>query len=336
MSEGVPTDEKVRRGVARTLGNLTLFLLVVGLIVAWGATGYFELREGGGEAALVLRFGEYQRTVTAAGPHVHLPRPIESHEIVRMDELQSDEFGGRVGETEELSEELGGDLVVQTKANNVVSLAFAVQYKRKDAYRSRFKVADPRATLRAAAQAAVREVVGRTTIDAVLSEGRGQVQAEAEQLLEEILDRYDAGIEIDRLLLQEVAPPRDVRAAFDDVIAAEQDEERQVQEAEGYRNEVLPQARAQSIEIERGAEAYRDAKVAEAGGEAARFSALLVEYQKAPEVTRKRLYLEAMEEVLPKVQKLIIEPGTGAVLPYFPPSAPKPTPAPTGRRETRP
>ena len=153
------------------------------------------------------------------------------------------------------------------------------------------------------------------------------MQTEARELLEEILDRYEAGLEVDRLLLQEVAPPRAVRDAFDDVIAAEQDGERQVQEAEGYRNEVLPRARAQAIEIERAAEAYRDAKVAEAAGEAARFSAVLVEYRKAPEVTRKRLYLEAMEEVLPKVQKLVIEPGTGAVLPYFPPSASAPIPA---------
>ena len=327
--EGASTDEQVRRGVARTLGNFVLLLILLGVGVVWAATGYYELRQAGGEAALILRFGEYQRTETEPGWHLHLPQPIETRQVVRMDELQSAEFGGADPGAEEASEggEVTGDLEVQTQANNVVTLAFAVQYKRKDAYQSRYKLADPRATLRSAAQAAVREVVGRTSIDDVLSEGRGQVQTEARELLEEILDRYEAGLEVDRLLLQEVAPPRAVRDAFDDVIAAEQDGERQVQEAEGYRNEVLPRARAQAIEIERAAEAYRDAKVAEAAGEAARFSAVLVEYRKAPEVTRKRLYLEAMEEVLPKVQKLVIEPGTGAVLPYFPPSASAPIPA---------
>ena len=261
--------------------------------------------------------------------HLHLPIPIETHQTIRLEELQSQEFGGAGAEGERGG--ASGELVVQTKGNNVVTLAFAVQYKRKDAYQARYKVADPEATLRAAAQAAVREGVGRTSIDDVLSEGRGQVQSEAKALLEEILDRYEAGIEIDRLLLQEVAPPRGVRDAFDDVIAAEQDGDRLVQEAEGYRNEVLPQARAKSVETVRSAEAYRDSKVAEAAGEAARFSAVLVEYERAPEVTRKRLYLEAMEDVLPKVQKLIIEPGTGAVLPYFPPTVSGATAPPAPR-----
>ncbi len=332
--EDFSTDEKVRRGVARALGNFLLLIVLIALLGAWVFTGYYELRQAGGEAALVLRFGEFQRTETQPGWHLHLPIPIESHEKIRMEELQSVEFGsgGAAAQPGE-GGEVGGDLVVQTQANNVVTLAFAVQYKRKDAYQARYKVADPEATLRAAAQAAVREVVGRTSIDDVLSEGRGRVQSEAKQLLEEILDRYDAGLEIDRLLLQEVAPPRDVRDAFDDVIAAEQDGERQVQEAEGYRNEVLPQARAQAVEIVRSAEAYRDAKVAEAAGEAARFSAILTEYERAPEVTRKRLYLEAMEDVLPKVQKLVIQPGTGAVLPYFPPSAVGAPPTPSATRE---
>ena len=323
--EDLNADEKVRRGVARTLGNFVLLLAVLGLLGAWVATGFYRLEPQGGQAALILRLGEFQRTEARPGLRWHLPPPIERRQIVMMDELESEEFGGGAGiATESETRTETGDLVVQTKGNNIVNLSFAVQYKLKDAFDARYQLEDPRSTLRAAAQAAVREVVGRTEIDDVLSEGRGQVQSEAKVRLQEILDRYESGLDVKDVLLQEVAPPPAVREAFDDVIAAVQDGERKVQEAEGYRNEVLPRAEAESIELERSAEAYRDAKVSEASGEAARFSALLAEYKKAPEVTRDRLYLEAMEDVLPRVQKLIIEPGTGAVLPYFPPTAPGP------------
>jgi membrane protease subunit HflK len=179
-------------------------------------------------------------------------------------------------------------------------------------------VADPRNTLRDTGQAAIREVIGRTTIDGVLSEQRGEVERETEQLLQEILDRYESGLLVKGVQLLDAQPPPEVRDAFDDVIAAAQDRSRKINEAEGYANEVLPQARAESAELRQAAGAYRDAKIAESTGEAARFTALLVEYQKAPEVTRKRLYLETMEEVLPEVEKVIIEPGTANVLPYFP------------------
>jgi membrane protease subunit HflK len=194
-------------------------------------------------------------------------------------------------------------------------------------------VAERREILRDAAQAAVREAVGRTSIDGVLSEGRGEVEAETLELLQTLLDRYQAGIEVTSVQLQEVQPPPPVRQAFDDVIAAAQDRDRQIQEARGYENEVVPRARGQAAEIESQADGYREAKVAEAKGEAARFEAVLVEYQRAPLVTRQRLYLEAMEDVLPKVQKLVVEPGTATVLPYLPFATPPVAPAPAPGRE---
>jgi membrane protease subunit HflK len=172
--------------------------------------------------------------------------------------------------------------------------------------------------LRDAAQAAVREVVGRMTIEDVLSERRDDVAADSARILQDTLDGYQAGILVTEVQLQEVQPPEEVRQAFDDVVAAAQDANRAVNEAEGYRNEVLPKARGEAAEILAKANGYRDAKIAESTGEAERFLALATEYAKSPEVTRKRLYLETMEEILPTVEKIVIDPGSAQVMPYLP------------------
>jgi membrane protease subunit HflK len=156
------------------------------------------------------------------------------------------------------------------------------------------------------------------TIDGVLSERRGQVAGDAQELLQQILDAYDAGLTVTSIELQDVQPPEPVRGAFDDVVGAAQDANRLVNEAEGYRNEVLPSARAEAVELIESANGYREARVAESTGEAQRFVALEQEYRKAPDVTQKRLYLETMESVLPNVEKVIIEPGAAGVLPYLP------------------
>jgi membrane protease subunit HflK len=313
--EKLPTDEKVRRGAARTVANLTIVGLALAVLVVWAATGYYELEPG--KAAVILRFGELRTVITHPGPKVHLPPPIESHHIVDVEEIHREEFGAPAaagGDPASL-----GEAAIQTKDNNIVHLEFAVQYRVADAYNARFRVAEPREMLRDAAQAAVREVVGRTGIDAVIAEGKDAVASESRELLQRFLDDYEAGIEVTRVQLLEVQPPREVRDAFDDVIAAAQDRDRKVQEALGYENEVLPQARGKAREMVSQASAYKEAKVSEARGEAARFLAVLTEYRKAPEVTRQRLYLETMEEILPDVEKILIEPGTTAgVLPYLP------------------
>jgi membrane protease subunit HflK len=207
---------------------------------------------------------------------------------------------------------------MQTGDNNIVDLEFVVKYKVGKAFESRFRIADLRETLRDSAQAAMREVVGRNSVDDVLSEKRGVIQDEAAELLQKILDSYESGLYVEGIELQEVQPPAPVRDAFDDVIAAAQDRNRKVNEAEGYANEVLPRARGEASEVVEAAIGYRDSKIAEARGEAERFLAVVREYQRAPEITRKRLYLETMEEVLPGVEKVIIEPGTASVLPYLP------------------
>jgi membrane protease subunit HflK len=326
-------EEQVRRSVRRTLANVITLVVCLALLGGWTLLGLYKLKTG--QAAVILRFGRYSRTVTEPGLRLHLPPPLESHEIVNIASIESEEFGVRPGETREPSGEEALEAAVQTSDNNIVNLGFVVQYKVKDAFASRYRVADPRSTLRDAAQAAMREVVGRTTVDGVLTEKRGDVASEIRDVLQGILDRYESGLDVLAVQLQEVQSPGPVRDAFDDVLAAGQDKTRAVNEAEGYANEVLPKARGRAAELAAEADAYRQSRVAEATGESQRFTALLAEYRKAPDVTRKRLYIETMEAVLPQVQKVIVEPGTavpwlpigrgesGALPPLAAPAAPK-------------
>jgi membrane protease subunit HflK len=314
---GESTDQRVKRSVARTLGNAALALIVVGVLGAWAYLGFYTLDPG--QAAILLRFGEHQGTVAQAGLHWTLPPPIVSREVVNVGEVRNEDFGlvgrGAGGE--------GGDRVhessMQTSDNNIVRVSFAVQYRIADPYAAIYKVEDRVSVVRSAATAAMREVVGRMTVDGVLRERRAALTAEVETILQKVLDEYGIGIDVQAVELQDVQPPDVVRAAFDDVVAATQDANRVVNEAEGYRNQVLPNARAEATELIEQAAAYRDSKIAQATGEATAFAAVYAEYRKAPDVTRKRLYLETMEKVLPPVEKVIIQSDGGApVLPYLP------------------
>jgi membrane protease subunit HflK len=314
--ETLTAEERVRRSVRRTLGNWLLAALLLAGLGAWGWQGAFTLRPG--EAAVLLLLGRHLETVTRDGFHWRLPPPLLSRHVVSMTELRNEDFGFRGRETPQTPAEKLDEASMQTSDNNIVRVSFAVQYTVKDPFEARFRLADAEAVVRDAAQASMREVVGRMTVDGVLREKRALVTAEAERLLQQILDSYASGVEVQGVQLQEVQPPAEVRAAFDDVVAANQDASRLVNEAEGHRNEALPKARAEAAEIVAQAEAYREAKIAEATGAATRFRAIAAEYRKAPEVTQKRLYLETMEQVLPQVEKVIVEPGAAQLVPYLP------------------
>ncbi len=305
--------DAVERRAGRTVRRVAFVLTVLLALGAWEAlTGYYQLNAG--EQAVILRLGRYARTEDREGPHLKLPFPIETRDVVHVGVSQRREFG----DVEAGAEERHPETAMQTGDNNIVLVEFVVQYRVGNAFDRLYRVAESEALLGEAAQAAMREVVGRYTIDGVIGERKGAVASEAADLLQEILDRYEAGIAVEDVELQEVQPPRAVRDAFDDVLAASQDRNRAVNEAEGYANEVVPRARGEASELLAGAQGYRAAKVADATGEASRFLALTTEYQKAPAITRKRLYLETMEAVLPEADKLIVEPGTGTVLPYLP------------------
>jgi membrane protease subunit HflK len=317
------TGASEERRVGRLLSRGLLVMALVGLLGSWAWFGFYRLNPG--EAAVILRLGKYRSTEVREGLRWHLPPPVESRAIVNVGLVAREQFGDidTAREAATLTE-----TAMQTGDNNIVDLEFVVKYKVGKAFESRFRIADLRETLRDSAQAAMREVVGRNGVDDVLSEKRGVIQDEAAELLQQILDRYESGLHVEGIELQEVQPPASVRDAFDDVIAAAQDRNRKVNEAEGYANEVLPRARAEASEVIEAAIGYRDSKIAEANGEAQRFLSILREYEKAPEITRKRLYLETMEEVLPGVEKVIIEPGAASVVPYLPLGA--------ARREPRP
>jgi membrane protease subunit HflK len=314
--EALDTDAKVERSVRRTLANGTLLLVVLAVLAGWGWLGVYQLTPG--QAAVLLRFGKHYRTVTEEGLHWTLPPPIVLREVIDAGKLRNEDFGFRGPGGADPAREAETESTMQTGDNNMVWAPFAVQFRIRDPFAARYRVANPDAVARDAAQAAMREVVGRMTVDGVLREQRALVAADTGTLLQDVLDSYDAGIEIDKVQLQDVQPPEPVRGSFTDVAAAAQDANRLVNEAEGYRNEVLPKARAEAAELLASAQGYREARVAEATGEASRFRALTAEYRRAPEVTRKRLYLETMEQVLPKVEKVVIEPGTTQVLPYLP------------------
>jgi membrane protease subunit HflK len=314
MAEPRGSDERVRRQVGRTLANLALVLLSLAVLGAWSWFGFYQLDPG--QAAVILRFGRYVRTESQPGLRWHLPPPIEDHQIVNVSSIEREDFGYRRG-AEKPTEEEKLEASIQTSDANIVQLSFVVQYRIKDAFESRYRVANPGPVLRDAAQAAIRSVVGRNTIDNVLYEKSGVILAETQEALQQTLDLYESGLRVLSVDLQDAQPPASVRAAFDDVLGAKQDLDRAVNEAQGYANEVLPKARAQAIELTEGARAYKESRVAESTGEASRFRAIAGEYQKAPDVVRTRLFLETMEQVLPAVRTVIVQPGT-AVAPYLP------------------
>lgn len=312
--EGQTPNDRIRQGVGRTLANGTLLFVALGVLTAWGYLGIYELKPG--EAAVILTLGSYDRTEGAPGLHWHLPPPISTRDIVDVSRVRRAEFGfpSEGAPTEE--QRLEG--TVQTRDNNIVEIHFVVQYRVKNAFYDRYRIAAPGKTLRDAAQAAIREVIGRTSIDAVLTDQRGAVQSDTREQLQQLLDDYESGLRVDSVELKEVEAPEAVRRAFDDVISASQDRTRSINEAEGYANEVLPQARAAAVELKADSEAYRDSVVAAATGQTGLFKAILQEYLLAPEVTSRRLYLETMEQILPNAEKIILEPGTTDIVPYLP------------------
>ncbi len=322
--EGTPSvDARVNRSVRRFLMSVVLVLTLLAASAGWAYSGFpgavylgfYQLKPG--QSAIVLRLGKYNRTEPRAGLRWHLPDPFETHDIINVSEIMRLEFGAQ-GDDSAVQEDALLESSMQTGDNSIVDLGFVMQYRVSDAFESRYSVADIAPTLRDAAQAAVREIVGRMTVDGVITERRGEVEIESGRLLQDILDSYAMGIEVMQIELQQVQPPKEVRAAFDDVVAAAQDANLSINQAKGYANEVIPRARAEAVELTESAHAYRDVKIAESRGEAERFNALLAAYQVAPEVTRKRLYLETMEAVLPSVEKIIIDPGAASILPHLP------------------
>jgi membrane protease subunit HflK len=297
-------------------------LIAVIALLLYALSGIFIVAPD--ERGIVLRFGRVVREAEP-GPGYHLPWPFEEVMKPSVTQIRKEEFGFRtvaVGPPARYRD-VDAEALMLTGDENIVKLQFIVQFKVKTGASGAtdflFNVRDPVDTVRDAAEAAMREVLGRNDIDNALTEGKEQVQQDAQALLQHILDQYKVGLEVVTVKLQDVDPPNQVSDAFKDVISAQQDKERLINEALGYANDVVPKARGQAAQLLNEAEGYSAAKVQDASGAAQRFMALQQEYEKAKEVTRLRLYIETMEQVLPRVNKILLDEVAGKqVVPYLP------------------
>jgi len=292
-----------REGGGRSGGGIGLGAILAGLLAVWALSGIYIVKEG--MQGVVLQFGAF-REITGPGPHWY-PRFIQSVEIVDMNQVRSVNLG-RVPD----------EALMLTQDENIIDIKFTVQYNIKSARDYLFNVRDPDLTLRQATESAVREVVGKNTLDFIFTEGRTQVAADAERLIQQILDSYQTGIAVIKLNMQDAQPPSQVKDAFADATKAREDRIRQINEAQAYANDVLPKARGRASRMVQEAEAYRAEVVSIAQGESRRFSQVLTEYRKAPRVTRERLYLETMEEVLGRTGKILVDVKQGNNLLYLP------------------
>ncbi len=282
--------------------NFKLIPVVLAALVIWLLTGTYMV--GPDEVGVVRTFGEHTR-VAQSGLNWHFPVPIETVNTPKVTEVKRIEIGfrtlrnGQYRTVEKESLMLTGD-------ENIVDAEMIVQYKIKDPVAYLFNIVEPELTVREAAEASLRTVVGRNKIDETLTTGKFTIQEETKFQLQSILDLYESGIHVVAVQLQDVSPPKEVIGAFKDVASAKEDKNRMVNQAEGYRNDLIPKARGEAEAMIRDAEGFRESRIKRAEGDAAKFTTILQEYRKAKSITEKRLYLETMEKVLPGIEKIII------------------------------
>ena len=300
--------------------------LKVGILLAlllWAATGIYIVEPA--EVGVVQRFGAFSR-MTQPGPHYHLPFPIETVQTPAVSQVNRVEIGFRgAGEPGSYSQtqfrQIPEEALMLTGDENIISVQFIVQYQIKNAQNYLFNIVEQRKSVKDAAEAAMREVIGRNRLDTALTQGKTEIQNDTRQLLQNILDTYKSGISIVALQMQDVHPPDQVVDAFKDVASAREDKTKFINEAQAYRNDIIPRTRGDVAETVRAAEGFKESKIRQAQGDSSRFLALLKEYNKAEAITAKRLYLETMEKVLahPETEKTIISnDAMDSVVPYLP------------------
>lgn len=288
-------------------------LIAIVVIVIWMGTGIFIVQEG--QQAVITRFGSYHSTV-GAGINWRLPYPIERHEVVYVTQIRSVDIGrDNVVRTTGLKES-----AMLTEDENIVEIKFAVQYRLSDARAWLFESKNPQDSVVQAAESSVREVVGKMRMDSALAEERDQIAPRVRALMQTMLDRYKIGVEVVGINLQQggVRPPEQVQAAFDDVLRAGQERERAKNEAQAYANDVVPRAVGAASRLAEEAQGYKARIVAQAQGDGQRFKLLLSEYQKAPQVTRDRLYLETMQQIYGNVTKVLVDSRQGSNMLFLP------------------
>ncbi len=331
--QGPPDLDEIVRNVQRRFGGLFgggsggssnkatptpnkagVLLVLVALAVAWAFQSLYQVEQG--YAGVELRFGRYSET-TSAGLQWHW-WPVEEVVMVNTEKVNTAEVGYRTSGNQKTSN-VPREALMLTTDENIVDLQLAVQFNIKNPQDRVFYVADDlELVVRGATESALREVVGSNTMDFVITDGRADVVQKTRALLQTILDRYQTGINVIAVEMQDAQPPREVKAAFDDAVKAREDRVRLTNEAEAYANDIIPRARGRAARAIQEAEAYKASVIARAEGEASRFTQILTEYHKAPEITRQRLYLETMEEVLSRSSKLMIDQSGGNNVIYLP------------------
>ena len=316
-------QEKIKKflpGGSSSGGKQAILVLII-LGFVWLASGLYRVLPD--EQGVVLRFGKFVKT-TQPGLNYHIPFPVESALTPKVTKVNRIDIGFRSERDSGFSSQGGVADVPQeslmlTGDENIVNIDFSVFWVIKDAGKFLFQIQDPEGTVKAAAETAMREVIAKSRIQQILTEGRAKIENETQEIIQSILDEYNSGIQVTQVQTQKADPPDQVIDAFRDVQAARADMERSKNEAEAYANDVIPRARGEAAKIMQAAEAYKQKVVAASEGEASRFVSIYTEYAKAKEVTQERMYLETMEKVLADIDKVIIEKNAGSgVVPYLP------------------
>ena len=300
-------------------GGKGLILIVLAALVLWAASGLYRVQPD--QQGVVLRFGKWVDT-TQPGLNWHIPYPIESVDTPSVERINSIDVGfrsaGAAGRASGSRRDVEEESLMLTGDQNIIDIDFTVVWKIADAGQFLFNIRDPEATVKLAAESAMREIIGRTNIQPALTEARQEIEFMTRDSLQEILNGYEAGIEITQVQLQEVQPPAQVIDAFDDVQRSQQDRDRLRNEADAYRNDILPRARGEAQRMIQEAEAYKERLINEADGEAQRFLSVYNAYRENPDVTRRRMYLETLQRVFSETDKVILDSDAGGAVPYLP------------------
>ena len=305
---GGPTGGSPMSGGKMAAG---LGLIPMLVILIWLGSGFYIVNEG--ERGVVLRFGKFVET-TQPGPRWHLPYPIENAEVVNLQQVRTVEVGYRANVKSKMLKES----LMLTDDENIIDIQFAVQYILKSPEDFLFNNRHPDEAVHQAAETAIREIVGKSKMDFVLYEGRAEIAARATKLMQDILDRYKTGISISKVTMQNSQPPEQVQASFDDAVKAGQDRERAKNEGQAYANDVIPRARGAASRLLQEADGYKQRVIANAQGDASRFKQILVEYSKAPKVTRDRMYLDTIQQMMTNSSKVLVDQKGGNNLLYLP------------------
>ena len=293
-------------------GNLKYIFILV--LLVWILSGIYIV--GPAEKGVILRFGEFQEE-TGQGPHWHIPFPIETLTQINVEQIRTAEIGFRNVSGNRRGGNVSSESIMLTKDENMIDAKFAIQYKINDVQDYLFKVISPDTTLRHVMESAIRQVVGKNTMDYILTEGRVNVADDIKERAQELLNFYKTGLIITTVNMQDAQPPEQVQEAFSDAVKAREDKQRLINEAQTYANDILPKSRGKAARMLEESKAYRSRVVAKSEGESSRFSQILTEYEKAPGVTRERLYRETMEEVLASTSKVVVDSKANSMM-YLP------------------